>query len=203
MSPRNARDCRRRVISGVCFICRPIGTGIRRCLCDINANEPTPFPRRRSARAVVVTPAYNQDCAMELSPSAAVSDCRSGRRGLTQAFLGHAGEMIMRALPSERPPSQAGEGVPLSDSKAELPPIVRRADVVAFALVALLVITIVAVLYEAKAFFLPVAMAFVVGTMLSPAANFLERYRIPRPIGAVLIVTSVAAAVAFLVGLIA
>jgi predicted PurR-regulated permease PerM len=111
--------------------------------------------------------------------------------------------MIMRALPSERPPSQAGEGVPLSDNKAELPPIIRRADVVAFALVALLVITIVAVLYVARAFFLPVAMAFVVGTMLSPAANFLERYRIPRPIGAVLIVTSVAAAVAFLVGLIA
>ncbi len=39
-----------------------------------------------------------------------------------------------------------------------------------------------------KAFFLPVVMAFVIGTMLSPAASFLERYRIPRAVGAVLIV---------------
>jgi predicted PurR-regulated permease PerM len=45
-------------------------------------------------------------------------------------------------------------------------------------------------------------MAFVVGTMLSPAAGFLERYRIPRAIGAVLIVATVGAAAAFTVGLI-
>ena len=57
-------------------------------------------------------------------------------------------------------------------------------------------------LYVAKAFFLPVVMAFVVGTMLSPAASFLERYRIPRAVGAVLIVIAVGAGVAFMVGLI-
>ena len=67
----------------------------------------------------------------------------------------------------------------LPDSTSELPPVIRRAEVVAFALVALLVICVVAVLYVAKAFFLPVVMAFVVGTMLSPAAGFLERHRIP------------------------
>ena len=122
---------------------------------------------------------------------------------LAQALFGDAGGIIVRALPSERPPSQTAEGVPFPDSKTELPPVIRRADVVALALVALLLVTIVAVLYLARAFFLPVVMAFVVGTMLSPAASFLERYRIPRPIGAVLIVTSVAAATALLVGLIA
>jgi predicted PurR-regulated permease PerM len=57
------------------------------------------------------------------------------------------------------------------DSKADQPPVIRRAEVVAFALVALLVIAIVVVLYAAKAFFLPIATAFVVGTMLSPAAD--------------------------------
>jgi predicted PurR-regulated permease PerM len=88
------------------------------------------------------------------------------------------------------------------DSKAELPPVIRRAELVAFALVALLIICVVAVLYVAKAFFLPIVMAFIVGTMLSPAASLLERYRIPRPVGAVLIVTAVSAAVAFMVGLI-
>jgi predicted PurR-regulated permease PerM len=58
------------------------------------------------------------------------------------------------------------------------------------------------VLWAAKAFFLPVVMAFVVGTMLSPLASFLERYRIPRALGAVLIVVSVGAGAALMVGLI-
>src|SRR6185369_12975206 len=43
----------------------------------------------------------------------------------------------------------------------------------------------------------------IVGTMLSPAAGFLERHRIPRALGAVLIVTAVGTGVAFMVGLIA
>ena len=108
-----------------------------------------------------------------------------------------------RRSPSERLQSHAPEGTPVPDSKAELPPVIRRAEVVAFALVALLVICIVAVLYVAKAFFLPITMAFIVGTMLSPAASLLERYRIPRAVAAVLIVTAVGAGVTFMIGLIA
>jgi predicted PurR-regulated permease PerM len=105
--------------------------------------------------------------------------------------------LIVRVLPDEP------VGTPLPDSKSELPPVIRRAEVVAFSLVALLIICVVAILYAAKAFFLPVVMAFVVGTMLSPAAGFLERHRIPRAVSAVLIVSAVAAAVTFIVGLIA
>jgi predicted PurR-regulated permease PerM len=112
----------------------------------------------------------------------------------------------LRVLPNERGPSEQGPneagGTPLPDSKSEQPPVIRRAEVVAFALVSLLVICVVAVLYAAKAFFLPVVMAFVVGTMLSPAAGFLERHHIPRSVSAVLIVTAVGAAGAFIVGLI-
>jgi predicted PurR-regulated permease PerM len=102
----------------------------------------------------------------------------------------------VRVLPNEP------AGTPLPESKSELPPVVRRAEVVAFALVALLVICVVAVLYVAKAFFLPVVTAFVIGTMLSPAAGFLERHRIPRSVSAVLVVSAVGAGVAFIVGLI-
>jgi len=102
----------------------------------------------------------------------------------------------LRVFPAE------AAGTPLPDSKAERPPLIRRAEVVAFALVSLLLICIVAVLYVAKAFFLPIVAAFVVGTMLSPAAGFLERRRIPRAVSAVLIVTAVGAAVAFIIGLI-
>ncbi len=94
-------------------------------------------------------------------------------------------------------------GAPLPDSKADQPPVIRRAEVVAFALVALLIIAIVTVLYFAKAFFLPVATAFVVGTMLSPAAGYLEQHRVPRSVSAVLIVIAACAGVAFIVGLIA
>src|SRR6201999_3809434 len=93
-------------------------------------------------------------------------------------------------------------GKPLPESRDEQPPVIRRAEVVAFALVALLVLSIVAVLYFAKAFFLPVVLAFVVGTMLSPAANLLERYKIPRSVGAILIVTGVTATIVFMIGLI-
>ena len=125
----------------------------------------------------------------------------------------------MRVTPSKTVPSKplparsssgerqksahATEGTPVPDSRAEAPPVIRRAEVVAFALVALLVICVVAVLYAAKAFFLPITMAFIVGTMLSPAASLLERYRIPRAVAAVLIVTAVSATVVFMVGLIA
>ncbi len=112
---------------------------------------------------------------------------------------------MVRVLPSERllPDGQnAHAGAPLPEAKVELPPVIRRAEVVAFALVALLIICVVAVLWAAKAFFLPVVMAFVVGTMLSPLASFLERYRIPRAFGAILIVMSVGAGAALMVGLI-
>jgi predicted PurR-regulated permease PerM len=115
------------------------------------------------------------------------------------------GDLMVRVLPSERllPDGQnAHAGAPLPEAKVELPPVIRRAEVVAFALVALLIICVVAVLWAAKAFFLPVVMAFVVGTMLSPLASFLERYRIPRAFGAILIVMSVGAGAALMVGLI-
>jgi predicted PurR-regulated permease PerM len=108
----------------------------------------------------------------------------------------------VRVLPNERDLPSEPAGTPLPDAKSELPPVIRRAEVVAFALVALLVICVATVLYAAKAFFLPVVMAFVVGTMLSPAAGFLERHRIPRAVAALLIVSAVGAAGAFLVGLI-
>jgi predicted PurR-regulated permease PerM len=108
-----------------------------------------------------------------------------------------------KTQPGDRQPSKAPEGTPLPDSKAELPPVIRRAEVVAFALVALLIICVVAVLYVAKGFFLPITMAFIIGTMLSPAASLMERYRIPRAVAAVLIVIAVGTTVTFMLGLIA
>ena len=52
----------------------------------------------------------------------------------------------------------------MPESAAERPPLIRRQEVVAIALVGLLVIAVTTVLYFGKAFFLPVVMAFVVGT---------------------------------------
>jgi predicted PurR-regulated permease PerM len=107
----------------------------------------------------------------------------------------------LRVLPNERPlPSEPG--TPLPEGKAELPPVIRRTELVAFALVVLLLICVFAVLYVAKPFFLPVVMAFVVGTMLAPAAGFLERHRIPRAVAAVVVVSAVGVGASFIVGLI-
>ncbi|CUT13165.1 transport protein [Bradyrhizobium sp.] len=96
-----------------------------------------------------------------------------------------------------------GEGTPLPESHGELPPVIRRTELVAFSLAGLLLIAIVAVLYVGKAFFLPVVMAFVTGTMLSPAATFLEKRKVPRSLAAALIVFAVTAVVGFIVALIA
>ncbi len=109
----------------------------------------------------------------------------------------------MRVLPTERLISGNNEGAPLPDSHVELPPVIRRTEFVAFALAGLFLIAVVAVLYVARAFFLPVVMAVVAGTMLSPAASFLERRHVPRAFGAVLIVIAVTTVVAFVVALIA
>ncbi|MCK1400395.1 AI-2E family transporter [Bradyrhizobium sp. 4] len=109
----------------------------------------------------------------------------------------------MRVLPSERMTSGNGDGTPLPESHGELPPVIRRTELVAFSLAGLLLIAIVAVLYVGKAFFLPVVMAFVTGTMLSPAATFLEKRKVPRSLAAALIVFAVTAVVGFIVALIA
>ena len=108
----------------------------------------------------------------------------------------------MRVLPNERAPAKDVAGVSEPDHETEGSPSIGRSDLAAFALISLFVISIVAVLYAAKAFFLPLVAAFVVGTMLSPAASFLERHRIPRALSAVLIVGAVSAGVTFVVGLI-
>jgi predicted PurR-regulated permease PerM len=118
---------------------------------------------------------------------------------LWSATVPLAGRISVRVPPSERLLSRA----PKAEDGSAAPPAIRRTDLVAFALVGLLIISIVAVLFLAKAFLLPVVMAFVVGTMLSPAANLLERYRMPRGLAAVLIVGTLGSAIAFLVGLIA
>ncbi|WP_262048265.1 AI-2E family transporter [Bradyrhizobium sp. Bra78] len=109
----------------------------------------------------------------------------------------------MRVLPSERPIPGNGEGTPLPERSGELPPVIRRTEFVAFALAGLLLIAIVTVLYLGRAFFLPVVMAFVTGTMLSPAATFLEKRKVPRGLAAALIVIAVTTLVGFVVALIA
>ncbi|RYE60781.1 MAG: AI-2E family transporter, partial [Oxalobacteraceae bacterium] len=80
-------------------------------------------------------------------------------------------------------------------------PRIRRSDLVAIALVGLFLIALVAVLELAKSFFLPLISAFVVGTMLAPAASFLQKYHIPRSLSAVLIVTALFGMFALVVGL--
>ena len=108
----------------------------------------------------------------------------------------------MRVLPNERAPAGDTVEKPPPDSNADLLPTISPTEIIAFSLISLLVISVVAGLYVAKGFFLPIVAAFVVGTMLSPAAGLLERHRIPRALSAVLIVSAVCAGVTFIIGLI-
>ena len=102
---------------------------------------------------------------------------------------------MLRELPVQ------SAGKPIKDSAEERPPIIRRAEVVAFALVALLIITLIAVLYLARTLLLPLVAAFVVGTMLSAGAAYLERFRIPRTVSVVLMIATSCGMVATIVGL--
>jgi predicted PurR-regulated permease PerM len=112
------------------------------------------------------------------------------------------GRAGLRVLPNERAPAKdAGDKQP-PDSDVDLVPAISTTEIIAFSLIALLLISVVAVLYVAKGFFLPIVAAFVIGTMLSPAAGVLERRRIPRAVSAVLIVSAVCAGVTFIIGLI-
>ena len=65
--------------------------------------------------------------------------------------MGGAGEL--------RDADSHAASVPLDDATGEQPPLIRRAEVVAFSLVGLLVICVVAVLYVARGFFLPIVTA--------------------------------------------
>ena len=78
---------------------------------------------------------------------------------------------------------------------------IRRSDVLVVALVGLFIIAVVAILELGKSLFLPLISAFVIGTMLAPAATFLKKYRVPRSLSAVLIVTGVFGLFALVVGL--
>jgi predicted PurR-regulated permease PerM len=58
--------------------------------------------------------------------------------------------------------------------------------VIAVCLVALLALVVCGVVYFARAYFLPIACAFVFAVILAPVCNRLERWRVPRTISAVL-----------------
>lgn len=141
---------------------------------------------------------------MRILPDERAPSERSGKHGSAKGKESSAKEKSAKETSGKEGSGKSlADSQPLPDSKSEVPPVIRRAEVVAFSLVALLIICIVAVLYVAKAFFLPVVMAFVIGTMLAPAARVLEQHRIPRAVSAVMIVAAACAVVAFMVGLIA
>src|SRR5947209_20271803 len=125
-----------------------------------------------------------------------------GPRPSGYAGLARGEKSNVRVLPAERLLSNGSDAASTREKQDETPIGIGRSEIVSFALVGLLIISIAAILYVAKPFFLPVVMAFVVGTMLSPAASFLGCYRIPRAVTAVMIVAAVGAGGAFIVGLI-
>lgn len=107
----------------------------------------------------------------------------------------------VRQQPKVQPDSAAGKRKAAAVGHGDRDSQIRRSDMIAVALVGLFVIAIVAILELAKSLFLPLISAFVIGTMLAPAATFLQKYRIPRSLSAVLIVTGMFGLFALVIGL--
>lgn len=79
---------------------------------------------------------------------------------------------------------------------------ISRGVVVDSCIVGLFLIALGVVLYVGKPLFMPLFAAFIVGTTLSPAASWLAERRIPRALGALMIVGATFAILVILVGLI-
>jgi predicted PurR-regulated permease PerM len=80
--------------------------------------------------------------------------------------------------------------------------LARRGEIIDWSLAILTAVAIGFVLYAARLLLMPIVTAFVIGVMVSPAAGFLERYRVPRPVAAALIVCATAGLVATLIAVI-
>jgi predicted PurR-regulated permease PerM len=78
----------------------------------------------------------------------------------------------------------------------------REIDLRSAALTGLLILAIIAALYLTKTLLLPIISGMVLGTMLSPAASFMQRRRVPRSVAAVAIVVGTFGAFAVIIGLI-
>src|SRR5262245_39802849 len=123
-------------------------------------------PMRLACNADEACAVPRAEFSQQLSSSTRLTSARwnfGGRRALCESSVRKArppppreasfdlarGELMVRVLPSERLLPTAETSSPLPESGSELPPVIRRAELVAFALVALLVICIVAVLWAA------------------------------------------------------
>jgi predicted PurR-regulated permease PerM len=91
----------------------------------------------------------------------------------------------VRDLADAAPPSGLPPSSKLGEQLARaLPPPVRN-----FALVGLFLIALGAVLYLARVVFIPLTFALMLSFLLSPVVSWLERRRLPRAVGAAIVVT--------------
>lgn len=104
---------------------------------------------------------------------------------------------IMRQLRDVEPP--APEDLAPEPVSGEAIPAVDPVQGAFLVQAALLLIATLGVLYAAKAIILPILIAFVLKLLLNPALRFLERWRVPRILAALLLIVSVTA---FIVGLV-
>ena len=174
------RDGCLRVLDGVCVMSSPHWMRISVMLCT---NKRARGRRGSDSEANDLVNRHGRsrlrDGTFQLRRRLVPTDVQLGARFATRCHIAVARGENQCACRFPMSVALASEPVatPLPDSKVELPPVIRRAEVVAFALVALLIICVVAVLYVAKAFFLPVVDGIrgrhhaVAGRRLSRAAS--------------------------------
>jgi len=94
--------------------------------------------------------------------------------------------------PSNGPTASEPSSVPLTEALHSLPPPARS-----LALLGLLLIAVGGVLYLARVVFIPLAFAFMLSFLLGPLVTGLERLRMPRALGAALVVMALLGGVGF------
>ncbi len=113
---------------------------------------------------------------------------RDEKSGVPSSPLEDLTERMPRSSFDEAPPSST-----LGDQLARaLPPSART-----LALIGLLCIAIGCVLYLARVVFVPLTFALMLSFLLSPAVTWLERWRLPRAVGAALVVLVLLGGVGF------
>jgi predicted PurR-regulated permease PerM len=107
-----------------------------------------------------------------------------------------------RSRGDERPQQTVTQAAAALEQRDEAEFSLKQLDLRSAALTGLLVLAIIAALYLAKTLLLPIVSALVLGTMLAPAASFMQRHHVPRPVAAVAIVIGTFGAFALIIALI-
>jgi predicted PurR-regulated permease PerM len=126
-------------------------------------------------------------------PQNAAPDAAEARNG--QADARAAGPAGNSSRPDPRSDSEASPEPPIDDPQSDAPLAIRMpVDIRSAALTVLAGIAIVLVLQYAQAMIIPIVLAVLISYALEPVVAWIERRRVPRPVGAAIVLLALVGA---------